>query len=140
VADAVHRFLVLLAFYPALAGVQALWRLPAYAARHGVGTGAPWPSATTAAVAASLALVAAAAVAWALGRRAPRWAALLPAAAASIAVAGRRLAAIGAGPPEELYLVDDGKWWVILLAGAVVLSLGLAAVAPARRRPALAAA
>lgn len=137
-AAVIHRALVLLAFYPALAGARALWRFPAYAAHHGAGTGDAWPAAAVAAGAASLALVVAVGLAWALARRRPRWAALLPAAAALATALGRRLATVGG--PEELYLVDDGKWWVALLVGAVVLSLALAAVAPARGGSTLAAA
>jgi hypothetical protein len=88
--------------------------------------------ATIAASVAVLALIAALVIGWRMHQRRPRIIAILPVVAAVIAFSGRRLAAGGA--PEEFYLLDDAKLWIVLLGLSVVLAALLAAVPVDRHR------
>ncbi|MDP9206476.1 MAG: hypothetical protein M3P12_13650 [Gemmatimonadota bacterium] len=97
------------------------------AAANGAGQGAMWPMATIALGLAFVALIASLSIGWRIVQRWPRTVAMLPVFAALVAVGGRRLAVSGA--PEEFYLLDDAKLWIVLLGVSVVLA-GLLAAAP----------
>jgi hypothetical protein len=88
--------------------------------------------ATVAVSVALLALSVGLTVAWRIVDRWPRIVAILPVIAALIAVAGRRLAVSGA--PEEFYLLDDAKLWIVLLGVSVLLASLMAATPIDRNR------
>lgn len=125
-----RRLLLLIAFGPAAIATEMLWRLPANAAENGAGQGTVWPMATIALSVAVLALIASLSIGWRMVQRWPRIVAMLPVFAALVAAGGRRLAVSGA--PEEFYLLDDAKLWIVLLGVSVVLA-GLLAAAPIDR-------
>jgi len=131
-----RRHLVLLiAFGPAAIAVGLLWRLPATAEANGAGPGTLWPMAAVALSVAVLVLIASLTISWRMLQRAPRIVAILPVFATLIAVVGRSLAASGA--PEEFYLLDDAKLWIILLGVSVLLASLLAAAPIDRNRVAV---
>jgi hypothetical protein len=76
--------------------------------------------ATIGAITALLTLITCVGIAWRIVERQPRIVPLLTVLATITAVAGRRLAVSGA--PEEFYLVDDAKLWIVLLAFSVVIA------------------
>jgi hypothetical protein len=129
------RQLLLAAFAPAVIGNIRLARLPELAAANGVGQGIPWTSSIFALGFSALTLIVASIVAWKFAELYPRTIGILPALAAFISFLGRRIAAYGA--PEEFYLVDDFKLWIVLLA--VAFLLGILVAATPRRTAGLAA-
>jgi hypothetical protein len=130
-----RHLLLLIAFGPAAIASGMLWRLPTAAAANGAGQGRVWPMAAIALGVAVLALLASLSIGWRMIRRWPRIVAILPVFAALIAVWGRRLAVRGA--PEEFYLLDDAKLWIVLLGVSVVLASLLAAAPIDRNRAAV---
>ena len=131
-----RRHLVLLiAFGPAAIAIVLLWRLPATAEANGAGQGTLWPMAILALSVAVLVLIASLTTSWRMLQRSPRIVAILPVFATFIAVGGRWLAASGA--PEEFYLLDDAKLWVVLLGVSVLLASLLAAAPIERERGAV---
>jgi hypothetical protein len=119
-----RHLLVLIGFAPAAIANTVLWQLPVNAAANGAGDGRAWPAATIATVCAGLALIACVIIAWKSADRRPRIVPLLTVLATITAVAGRRIAVSGA--PEEFYLVDDAKLWIVLLGVSVVIASVLA--------------
>lgn len=128
-----YRLLLLLAFVPAAFEADALRHLPRLAAANGAGSGAPWPSAVAATWLAAILAVGGATLAWVVARRHPRLAGLFPGVAVLAAVACRRLAVSGA--PDEFYLVDDRKLWLLLLGVALLLLVAIPPLAPVPQRP-----
>jgi hypothetical protein len=90
--------------------------------------------ATIALSVAVLVLIASLTISWRMLQRSPRIVAILPVFATFIAVGGRWLAASGA--PEEFYLLDDAKLWIVLLGVSVLLASLLAAAPIDRNRAA----
>jgi hypothetical protein len=131
----IRRLLLLIAFGPAAIATVLLWRLPATAEANGAGQGTLWPMAILALSVAVLVLIASLTISWRMLPREPRIVATLPVLATFIAVCGRWLAAIGA--PEEFYLLDDAKLWIVLLGVSVLLASLLAAAPIDRSRAAV---
>jgi len=127
----VRRLLVLVAFAPAAIGSLRLWQLPTYAAANGAGQGTAWTTSTIGFAVAVTALFLGVLLAWRLIERFPRLVATLPVLASLIALLARRFAAEGG--PEEFYLLDDAKLWIVLLGLSVVLA-SLVAIVPSRRQ------
>jgi hypothetical protein len=100
-----------------------LVQLPDTAARQGSGSGAAWPTATIASVIACVTVPLLFLVAWRLTSVAPRLAASGPAAIAIVATLARWLAARGA--PEEFYLVDDRRLWILYFGVSAIISVAL---------------
>jgi hypothetical protein len=82
-----------------------------------------------------LVLIASLTISWRMLQRSPRIVAILPVLATLIAVGGRWLAASGA--PEEFYLLDDAKLWIVLLGVSLLLASLLAAAPIDRNRVAV---
>jgi hypothetical protein len=129
------RLLLLTAFAPAVIGSVRLMQLPAFAAANGAGVGAAWTASTVAFAVPVLALVGGVLLGWKYAERFPRSVAVLPVVAILIAFIGRRLASWGA--PEEFYLLDDAKLWVVLVGVSFVLGVLVAISPTARERAAV---
>ncbi|MCY7380191.1 MAG: hypothetical protein LH467_12755 [Gemmatimonadaceae bacterium] len=128
----IRQILLFLAFVPAIMGTWRLIQLPMIARNNGAGDGSWWTSAIVAVLLACAALCAGLVIAWCLELRGSRVAALVPFVGTAIVVYGRRLSAQGG--PEEMYLLDDAKLWIIFLGAAIVLCALAAAMPLAERR------
>lgn len=127
----IRRSLLFLAFVPVSMATWHLMQLPMIARNNGAGDGTWWTSAIVAALLACAALCAGLVIAWRLEMRGSRFAALVPFLATVIVVYGRPLS--GRGGPEEMYLLDDSKLWILFLGAAIVLC-ALAAAMPLAER------
>ena len=128
----IRQSLLFLAFVPAIMATWHLVRLPMIARDNGAGDGSWWTSAIVAVLLACAALCAGLVIAWRLELRGSRAAALIPFLATVIVVYGRPLS--GRGGPEESYLLDDSKLWILFLGTAIVLCAFAAAMPVDERR------
>ena len=127
----IRRSLLFLAFVPAFMATWHLMQLPMIARNNGAGDGSWWATAIAGVLLAYAALCAGLVIAWRLESRGSRVAALIPFLATVIVVYGRPLA--GRGGPEEIYLLDDSKLWILFLGAAIVLCAFAAAMPLAER-------
>ena len=128
----ISRRLLFLAFMPAIMATWHLVQLPTVARNNGAGDGSWWTSAIVSVLLACAALCAGVVIAWRLEMRGSRVAALVPFIGTAIVVYGRRLSAQGG--PEEMYLLDDAKLWIMFLGAAIVLCALAAAMPLGERR------